>query len=139
MLLLDDRYWLTPQPLAITQAEYDKGLVRGANEERDLRGPGTNVSSVVISATIIISGSQSILPLRTGGTMAVLKKQTVRQIEQLIRDIDGALESDESLTASEQAELTYLAWHFLASLSRWKRRHGRRTHETVPAAYPAGR
>ena len=59
--------------------------------------------------------------------MAVLKKQTLRQIEQLIRDIDGALESDESLTASEQAELTYLAWHFLASLSRWKRRHGRRT------------
>ena len=73
---------------------------------------------------------------QTGGR-ALLKKQALRQIEQTIRDIEEILESDEELTPAVQAELTYLSWHFIASLSRWKRRHGRPMD--AAAEYPAPR
>lgn len=63
------------------------------------------------------------------GRLALLKKQALWHTEQTIRDIEEALQSDEELTPSEQAELTYLSWHFIASLSRWKRRQGRAMQE----------
>jgi hypothetical protein len=70
--------------------------------------------------------------------MALLKKQVLQQIERTIRDIEELLQSDDDLTSSEQAELTYLSWHFIGSLSRWKRRQGCKTRDAA-AEYPTTR
>jgi hypothetical protein len=70
--------------------------------------------------------------------MASLKKQALQQIEHSIRDIEALLQSDEDLTVSEQAELTHLSWHFIASLSRWKRRQHCKTRDAA-AEYPTPR
>jgi hypothetical protein len=70
--------------------------------------------------------------------MASLKKQALQQIDQSIRNIEAFLQSDEDLTDSEQAQLAHLSWHFMASLSRWKRRQDCKTRDAA-AEYPTPR
>ena len=70
--------------------------------------------------------------------MASLKKQALQQIEQSIQNIEAFLQSDEDLTDSEQAHLTHLSWHFIASLSRWKRQKDCKPRDTA-VEYPTPR
>jgi hypothetical protein len=112
--------WLTLKGLAITLGAYDEGL--GGKD------------GVKIKSALITSDPAGDL----GGRTALIKKQALRHIEQTIRNIDDVLEGEDPLTASEEAELTYFSWHLIASLSRWKRRHGRMAPD-VTAEYPTPR